>query len=53
MENSKQFQIDLKKGIPDEVRGEVWSVLIGNEQRITRQLYAILIKRQKKAEEVV
>lgn len=31
---SKPFKEALKKGVPLEVRGEVWEALIGNELRI-------------------
>lgn len=39
IENDKNFNLEFKKGVPDEVRGEVWLTLIGNKQRITKALY--------------
>ena len=44
LENSS-FKRDLKKGVPIEVRGEVWSQLIGNKLRITPKLYESLLDR--------
>ena len=39
LEGDKKFLEDLKKGIPSEIRGLVWTELIGNELRITSKLY--------------
>jgi TBC1 domain family member 14 len=36
---NKNFKESLKKGVPLEVRGEVWEALIGNEQRVNLKLY--------------
>lgn len=36
---SKQFKEALKKGVPLEVRGEVWDALLGNELRVNMNLY--------------
>lgn len=36
---SKQFKEALKKGVPLEVRGEVWEALLGNELRVNMNLY--------------
>jgi hypothetical protein len=37
--NSRQFGNDLRRGIPLEIRGEIWSVLIGNKHRMSYKLY--------------
>jgi hypothetical protein len=31
---NKTFNKDLRKGIPAEVRGEIWTALIGNQLRV-------------------
>jgi hypothetical protein len=41
----------LKKGIPSELRGVVWTELIGNEIRITEKLYEVLLERAKICEQ--
>lgn len=47
---SKSFKEALKKGVPLEVRGEVWEALIGNEQRVNMPLYTALLTRVRLAE---
>ena len=42
---NKSFLKDLKKGIPAEVRGEIWTALIGNQLRINQVLYEKLLER--------
>lgn len=39
--------IDLRRGIPLEIRGEIWLAMIGNKQRITAKNYNVLIQRSK------
>jgi len=48
--DNKKFKNDLKKGIPIEIRGEVWSHIIGNQLRISETLYESLLVRFKFAE---
>lgn len=48
--DSKPFKESLKKGVPLEVRGEVWEALIGNEQRVNFNLYKALLVRVRLAE---
>lgn len=36
---SKPFKEALKKGVPLEVRGEVWEALLGNELKVNLTLY--------------
>ena len=45
MTGNKSFKEALKKGIPIEVRGEVWAELLGNPLRVTIDLYNALLKR--------
>lgn len=40
----------MKKGIPSEIRGLVWHQLIGNELRITEQLFKLLLERAELSE---
>ena len=50
MLDNSNFKKDLKRGIPAEVRGEVWSQFIGNTLRITPNLYESLLNRVRIAE---
>jgi hypothetical protein len=45
MSSVKGFKDTLKKGIPTELRGEAWLAIIGNELRITENLYGVLLER--------
>jgi len=47
---TKNFKESLKKGVPVEVRGEVWEHFIGNHLRITVSLYEALLARVRLAE---
>jgi len=47
---TKNFKESLKKGVPVEVRGEVWERFIGNHLRITVSLYEALLARVRLAE---
>ncbi len=40
---NKKFKEDLKRGIPIEIRGEVWCNLVGNALRISPSLYETLL----------
>ena len=42
---NKKFKEAMKKGIPSELRGQAWSIMIGNELRITDRLYELLLER--------
>ena len=48
---SKPFKEAIKKGVPLEIRGEVWEALIGNELRINMQFYKALLTRVRLAED--
>ena len=48
---SKTFKAALKQGVPIEARGEVWEMIIGNDLRITSNLYDALLKRARTSEE--
>lgn len=43
----KKFKEALVKGIPSEIRGKVWSHLIGNSLKITNKLYTMLLEKSK------
>ena len=45
-----KFKDDLRKGIPFEVRGEAWSLIIGNDLRINPKMYEALLVRVRLAE---
>ena len=47
---NKKFKSDLKKGVPVEVRGEIWSHIIGNQLRISEYLYESLLVKFRIAE---
>ena len=51
MIGNKKFKEDIKKGIPAEIRTEAWSILIGNELRVSPTLYESLLVRVRVAEE--
>ena len=51
LKGSKTFKEALKKGVPVEARGEVWEMIIGNDLRITTNLYDALLKRARTSEE--
>jgi hypothetical protein len=42
---SKKFKEAIKKGVPSELRGEIWRQMIGNDLRITEKLYNLLLER--------
>lgn len=46
----KKFKEDLKRGIPIEIRGEVWIAMIGNHLRVSPILYESLLAKVKLAE---
>eukprot|EP00475_Leptophrys_vorax_P010300 TRINITY_DN16931_c0_g1_i2.p1 TRINITY_DN16931_c0_g1~~TRINITY_DN16931_c0_g1_i2.p1 ORF type:complete len:381 (-),score=97.08 TRINITY_DN16931_c0_g1_i2:33-1133(-) len=45
--NSKKTRRALWYGIPSSIRGQVWQLIIGNECKITKELFAILCARGK------
>jgi hypothetical protein len=45
MSSVRGFVDALKKGIPTEIRGQAWSLILGNELRISPLLYEILLQR--------
>ncbi|CEM11165.1 unnamed protein product [Vitrella brassicaformis CCMP3155] len=47
-ENPKLFASLIRKGLPQEIRGEVWKKCIGNKLQITPTLYRILLGRVEK-----
>jgi len=51
MAGVKGFKDMLKKGIPTQLRGEAWLAIIGNELRITDNLYGILLERVRLCED--
>lgn len=51
MSSVKGFKDTLKKGIPSELRGEAWLAIIGNELRITDNLYGTLLERVRLCED--
>jgi|688.fasta_scaffold249606_2 hypothetical protein len=51
MLDNSSFKKDLKKGLPVEVRGEVWSAFIGNNLHVNPKLYESLLARVRIAEE--
>jgi len=51
LSGSKKFKDDLRRGIPPEIRSEVWTQLIGNHIRCSPILYESLLVRVRVAEE--
>lgn len=51
MPSSRSFNEAIRKGIPVEVRGEVWEHFIGNDIKVNEQLYEALIVRVRLAED--
>lgn len=47
LKNTKGIQILAERGIPDELRGEVWFVMVQNKLFITENLYEKLVERAK------
>ena len=45
LSGSSRFKDALKKGVPVEVRGEVWTAFIGNAFRVNKNMYDGLLKR--------
>ena len=45
LKKKPKFKDGLKRGVPVQIRGEVWSLLIGNLLRITPLLYESLLAR--------
>ena len=50
LKSSKSFKEALKKGVPREVRGEVWQLFLGNALRINQSLYDALLARVRTSE---
>jgi hypothetical protein len=49
--SNRGFREALKRGVPIEVRGEVWEHLIGNDLRINETLYSALLTRVRLCQE--
>ena len=49
--SNRGFKDALKKGVPIEVRGEVWTAFIGNDLRINETLYKALLTRAQLCEQ--
>ena len=45
MSSVRGFTDALKKGIPTEIRGQVWIDILGNELRISDLLYEVCLQR--------
>jgi hypothetical protein len=39
LKENKKFYIDLRKGIPVEARSEAWLIMIGNNLKVSPNLY--------------
>jgi hypothetical protein len=51
LKSQKRFKDDLKRGVPPEIRGEIWQHMVGNKLRITPALYEALLKRVRVADQ--
>lgn len=48
---TKQIETALHNGVPAELRGQVWSIIVPNSMKITEKLYKVLIDRVRLCQE--